>query len=195
MKVYIVLLIACVSPEPFLGFIIKPTTNVARHPNLHDRVLPGGSTPHQGVRVMPSTTTTRLYESAVEVKCPNQKEAVALGAREWPQQVKSGTWSERIDAGATAARYVLMGTGSLDVTLLDEENNNLPKTDVPTTHKLVPGSLVEAMGPAVLEWTVDEDNNEEMVLLTPGYENSSLFAAVGAFFVVLCGVLLSKQFQ
>lgn len=192
MKVYIVLLIACVAPKPFLGFIIKPANSVARHPNPHDRVLLSGSAPHQGARVTPSTTATRLYESSVEVKCPNQKEAVALGARQWPQQAKSGTWSERIAAGSTAARYVLMGTGSLDVTLLDEQNNNLPKTDEPTTHKLVPGSLVEAMGPAVLEWTVDD--NEEMVFLTPGYENFSLFAAVGAIFVVLCGVLVSKQF-
>ena len=131
------------------------------------------------------TRLSRLYESAVEVKFPNQEEAVSLGARDWPQQLKSGSWTEQIDSGKTAARYVLDGTGTVDVILLQEDGS--PKVSEPTPHKLVAGSLIEAVGPAKLSWQVDD----EMIVLTPGYEQANLFAAVGSLFIVLCGVLLS----
>lgn len=127
-----------------------------------------------------------LYDSAVEVKIPSQADAVTLGARDWPQQLKTGSWSERVDNNVLAARYILDGTGSIQVTLYDEAGNM--KTARPSSHKLVPGSFVEAMGPATIDWTVDD----QMIVLTPGYEQGSLFAAVAALFVVLCGVLISQ---
>lgn len=49
------------------------------------------------------------------------------------------------------------------------DENGAPKTQVPTEYRLVPGSLVEAMGPAKLEFAMDEDV-DSMLLLTADYE-------------------------
>jgi len=140
----------------------------------------------------PSRTTsrTRLYESCLEVKSPTADEAAQLGARDWPQQVKTGSWSERIDGGTVAVRYILSGTGSIAVTLYSDDDAATPKTKAPSVHKVVPGLLVEAMGPATIDWEVDDTPPGEMIVLTPGYEQGSLLAAVAALFVVLCGALI-----
>jgi len=144
-----------------------------------------------------STTTTQLrasttpspssVDSAVEVKYPNQDEAVALGAREWPPQVRSGKWTDRLEVGAIAARYVLDGRGTIDVTLFDAKTG-LPKTSEPTRHNLVPGSLVEAMGPATIEWT---STTPEMIVLSPKFEQAGLLAGVATAIVLLFAALLS----
>eukprot|EP00978_Attheya_sp_CCMP212_P034608 scaffold145776_cov40-Attheya_sp.AAC.1 len=168
-------------PVAVLGFTVHPNNGIAQKLSHGRRPL----FPHNKAFVRDSLTT-QLRESAVEVKFPNQEEAVALGAREWPQQVKRGIWSERVANGVPAARYVLDGTGSIAVTLLGDDGMT-PKTNIPTTHMLVPGSLIEAMGPATIDWNVDE----EMIVLTPGYEQGNLLAVVAATLVVLTALLVS----
>ena len=166
-------------PIAVFGFTVLPNNGIAQKRSHGKRSLPHS-------KAFGLDFLTQLRESAVEVKFPNQEEAVALGAREWPQQVKRGIWSERVDNGVPAARYILDGTGSIDVTLLGDDGMT-PKTNIPTTHMLVPGSLVEAMGPASIEWKVDD----EMIVLTPGYEQGNLLAVVGATLVVLTALLVS----
>lgn len=168
-----------------LGFTLMPsngrTTTSARILTTPTKRFPLDDRLHRNQ----CAVSTRLYESMVEVKMPAEADWVrARGAREWPQQVKSGKWSESIDSGKLATRYVLDGTGSLGVTLYTEEGQS--KNEEPVYHRLVKGSLVEAMGPATLEWEVDD----QMLILTPGYEQGSLFAIVAALFIVLCGALI-----
>ena len=148
----------------------------------------------EGFTVVPQGRTVRslltpLHESMVEVKRPDEAEWVRVrGAREWPQQVKQGKWSETVDSGKLVARYILDGRGSVAVTLYT--NDGASKNKEPVYHELVPGSFLEAMGPATLEWEADD----QILLLTPGYEQGSLFAAVAALFVVLCGALITGSF-
>lgn len=99
-----------------------------------------------------------------------------------------GRWTERFDTGQVAARYILEGAGMVMVTLY-ENDGFTPKVGIPEEYRVVPGNLVEAMGPCMIEWQTDED--AEMVILTPGYEQGSLLAAVGALFVVICGALIA----
>ena len=179
------------------GFaVVKPTAS----PQVGRSVLAGAlqttsttarrrQLPHEPSRTTTTSSSTRLCESMLEVKSPTSDEAARLGARDWPQQVKTGSWSERIDGGTVAVRYILSGTGSIAVTLYSDDDAATPKTEAPSVHKVVPGLLVEAMGPANIDWEVD-DTPGEMIVLTPGYEQGSLLAAVAALFVVLCGALI-----
>lgn len=140
-------------------------------------------------RVPTRLSDVATTESGFEAKMPTYDEATALGARDWPQQVKMGSWTERFDSpGQVAARYILEGAGMVVVTLF-ENDGFTPKTELPEEYRVVPGCLVEAMGPCQLEWQTDD--NKEMVVLTPGYEQGSLLAAVGALFIVICGALIS----
>jgi hypothetical protein len=127
----------------------------------------------------------------VEVKRPDEAEWVRVrGSREWPQQLRTGSWSERIDSGGLVARYVLDGSGSVGVTLYAEDGRS-KKNAEPVYHELRPGSLVEAMGPAMLEWRADE---QILLLVPPGSEQGSLLAGVAALIVVLCGALITTGF-
>lgn len=129
-----------------------------------------------------------LTESGFENKQPSSVEARAMGVLEWPKQTKMGAWTERFDAGKLACRYILEGGGMVVVTLY-ENDGYTPKVDLPEEYRVVPGCLVEAMGPCKLEWQTDE--GQELVILTPGYEEASKFAIVGALFIVLCGALIA----
>lgn len=129
-----------------------------------------------------------MTESGFENKMPSYPDAERIGVREWPKQTKMGTWEEKFDAGQVAARYILEGAGMVLVTLY-ENDGFTPKVTIPEEYRVVPGNLVEVMGPCKLEWQTDED--AEIVILSPGYEQGSLFAAVGALFVVLCGALIA----
>jgi uncharacterized protein HemX len=37
---------------------------------------------------------TPLHLASIDVSNPSQEEATEMGIREWPQQLKKGTWSE-----------------------------------------------------------------------------------------------------
>ena len=90
-----------------------------------------------------------------------------------------------------SCKYVLDGSASVSVTLFDKEG--APKTDMPTEHVVVPGSLVEAMGPAQLDYQV-EDGVDSILILTPDYQQGRLLTLVGVLFVVLCGALITGGF-
>lgn len=140
-----------------------------------------------------SPSTSKLFaeiltESGFDNKMPSNPDAERIGIREWPKQTKMGSWAERFDVGQVGARYILEGAGMVIVTLY-ENDSFTPKVGIPEEYRVVPGNLVEVMGPCKLEWQTDE--NKEMVILTPGYEQGSLLAAVGAIFIVLCGALIA----
>jgi quercetin dioxygenase-like cupin family protein len=114
-----------------------------------------------------------LYANC-QITLPTQDEAEQMGIREWPQQAKAkGTFTESSKADKTLTRYILDGKGKVQV---DNES--------PFTVKA--GDLVEVTGQATLTWEVTSD---EMILLTPGFEQLGLFAGVVLGLVVLLGAL------
>lgn len=137
-------------------------------------------------------TLISLHESSIDVTAPTPDEAAALGARDWPQQFKKAGWSEHISDEQVAIRYILSGTGSVSASLLDKAGR---KTTSTTNKKIGPGTLIEITGPAQVDWTVDSGGKGgeegEMIVLTPGYEETGLLLGVAAAFVVLCGVLVA----
>ena len=120
--------------------------------------------------------------SRISISVPSQAKCEELGIREWPQQSKSGSWNEAVAPENSLVRYVLEGKGSLEITQGGDESQVI---------QVNPGSLVE-IGPGTpdlqLEWTSGE---AEMILLTPGFEEGSIFLGVIAGIIVLFGVLLS----
>mmetsp|Transcript_19977 Transcript_19977/g.40478 ORF Transcript_19977/g.40478 Transcript_19977/m.40478 type:complete len:188 (-) Transcript_19977:111-674(-) len=128
-----------------------------------------------------------LYMSKVDVTFPTPDEAAAMGARDWPQQVKSGSWTETFGPGQEATRYVLEGSGSLEVKTFDDEGSM--ESGVVSKSKVGPGTLVEVSGRADLVWQIDGQG--EMIILTPGYEEGGLLLGVAAVLVVLCGALIA----
>ena len=101
-----------------------------------------------------------------------------MGARDWPQQFKNSAWSETVADDKTVTRYILSGQGTVSSADANVQNR-----------RIGPGSLVEITGPANVEWSVND--GEEMIVLTPGYEEAGLLLGVAGAFVVLCGVLVA----
>jgi hypothetical protein len=119
-----------------------------------------------------------LWMSSYKLSTPSQDESVALGIREWPQQVKSGSWSENVRKSETLTRYVLEGTGIvIIITEYDRKTINIST-----------GSLLEVTGPTSLEWKA---GTAEMIILTPGYEEGGKFVFVAAMLFLLTGALVS----
>lgn len=128
---------------------------------------------------------TTASTSRIGVSVPSQSKCEALGVREWPQQSKTGTWTEGVSPEASVQRYILEGSGKLSVVVDDSGDA--------TAITLKPGTLVEiGVGtPSVtLEWECGP-NCPEIILLTPGFEEGNVFLGVIAGIVVLFGVLLS----
>jgi hypothetical protein len=126
---------------------------------------------------------TRLFLSNVRVTTPSQAQAEEMGLREWPQQAKSkGTWEESVKEGQTVVRYVLDGQASVKVNCGTEESTEQ------VTMKA--GSLLEVTGQATLLWQVVSD---EIILLTPNFEQVGVFAGVVAAMVVLLGALIATS--
>ena len=76
-----------------------------------------------------------LFATTVKISTPSPDDAADMGIRDWPQQLKkAGSWSETVDEDQTLVRYVLDGTGAVNVV---DENGQDEKTAVG------PGSLVE----------------------------------------------------
>ena len=127
----------------------------------------------------PSTsrpTVSALFAAEVSITAPTQEEAEQMGIREWPQQAKSkGTFTESSKDGQTLTRYILDGTGRVQV---DDK--------VPLAVK--PGDVLEVTGEGKLTWEVLSD---EMVLLTPGFEQVGLFAGVAVGLVLLLAALFA----
>ncbi|KAL3899793.1 MAG: hypothetical protein SGARI_006382, partial [Bacillariaceae sp.] len=108
----------------------------------------------------------------VNVSQPSSDAAAAQGMREWPQQTKKkGTWLEDCEDGELLTRYVLEGAGTVEIAQDDNSKS----------YKLSPGTLVEVEGKAALSWTVA---SSEMIILTPGFEQGGVFAAVAVVVLV-----------
>uniref|UniRef100_A0A7S2VDB0 Altered inheritance of mitochondria protein 24, mitochondrial n=1 Tax=Entomoneis paludosa TaxID=265537 RepID=A0A7S2VDB0_9STRA len=121
------------------------------------------------------------------VRSPSQEEAVELGTREWPQQLKKGTWTESISVGQSLVRYVLEGSGSVEIISLEEGDGSDDATAMAEQSSLRvqvrPGSLLEIAGEATVSWTT---TSEEMIILTPGYEEGGNLIFAAAALLVLC---------
>jgi hypothetical protein len=120
----------------------------------------------------------------IDIQTPSPEDAASMGIRDWPQQVKSGAWSEFVAEDKTVIRYVLDGTGSVDI--VDED---IAETKFVT---IGPGTLIEVTGPVTLKWMVNNNNNnnQDMILLTPGFEENGLFAGVAVAVIALFGFLV-----
>jgi len=134
-----------------------------------------------------------LHQSNIDITTPNPDDAADLGARDWPQRLRRGPgWSERVAEEQVATRYILDGSGSVSVSLLNKAGGTVISS---TSRTIGPGTLIEITGPAEVDWTVDAERSSgdegEMIVLTPGYEEAGLLVGVAAAFVVLCGVLVA----
>ena len=113
----------------------------------------------------------------IQISTPTSAEAASLGVREWPQQLKSGDWTEEATEGSTLTRYILDGNGV--VTISSAEGKSQQSI-------VKPGTLVEVTGKASLQWSTPE----EIIVLTPGYEESGLLIAVAlSLFVLTIGLI------
>ena len=137
----------------------------------------------------------------VKVQTPTQEEAEALGIREWSQQARrKGIFVEAMTAGDSASttttitRYVLEGEGQLTVVSGDYDNDN--DNNKPVSVKLSPGTLVEVTATGTggggsdvqLNWDI---TSNEMIILTPGFEEMGLFIGVLVGLVGLVGALVT----
>jgi hypothetical protein len=127
----------------------------------------------------------------VDIQTPSSEEAASMGIREWPQQVKSkGTsWSEEVNTDTNVVRYILDGTGTLEIcSVVDprkvEEDAKPTRRECTTI--VEPGTLIQVQGPATLRWMA----LDEMIVLTPGFEEGGLFAGVIVAVLALFGALM-----
>ena len=128
-------------------------------------------------RTRSGDATSSILHATTKYTMPSQQESVELGIREWPQQTKSSpSWTEQASDGQTLTRYILQGSGSVSV------NEESPK-------KFNVGMLMEVEGPASLEW--QKDDGDDVIILTPGFENGGLFVGALAGFVLMVGALVA----
>merc|ERR1711862_622719 len=133
-----------------------------------------------------STCTSLLHASSTKVTTPSPEEAAAMGARDWPQQIKKGSWIEEIPTDEVKVRYILDGEGILDIANASDDMIESKRST------LRPGTLIEATGPLKLKWKVTgEGGNDEMIILTPGYEQKGLLLVVAGIFLILCVSLVA----
>mmetsp|Transcript_10899 Transcript_10899/g.25817 ORF Transcript_10899/g.25817 Transcript_10899/m.25817 type:complete len:233 (-) Transcript_10899:366-1064(-) len=143
-------------------------------------------------------STTSLAVVSPRVSVPSQAECETLGIREWPQQSKTGSWTETVKPGSSLVRYVLEGSGSLAIlggneAIASSSSSSSSFSSSPIA--VSPGTLVEIEADADegsdvrLAWTTS--NDAEMILLTPGFEEGGVFLGVLAGILVLFGALLS----
>lgn len=99
-----------------------------------------------------------------------------MGIREWPQQTKSSSWVEETKEGKSIVRYILQGSGT--VTVGNE-----------SSRKFSEGTLIEIQGPCKVTWTKNE--GDDIIILTPGFENVGLFVGVILGFTAMVGALLA----
>jgi hypothetical protein len=122
---------------------------------------------------------TALYLTKVKISTPSSEDAVEMGIREWPQQSKTGSWQEESEEGELLVRYVLDGSGTLDI---EEDGGNI------RSYTVAPGSLVQVKGKAVLSWAT---SSRAMIILTPSFEEGKLFLGAALASLILCISLLS----
>ena len=121
-----------------------------------------------------------MADPSVQVTAPSPDEAAEMGIRDWPQQLKKGVWDEIVAEDRTVIRYVLDGTGSVEIIAGESEATQ--------TAKVGPGTLVEVTGKASLSWKIDTN---EMIILTPGFEEGGTLLAVAVAVIGIFGALLA----
>ena len=114
----------------------------------------------------------------ITITTPSSDDASDMGIREWPQTLKRGEWEEFSEEGQLLVRYILDGTGTLDV-----EDSEAAKRSI----KVKPGTLVEVSGEAILSWKAEG----EVIVLTPGFEEGGTFLGVAVAVIILFGTLLA----
>ena len=126
-----------------------------------------------------SYQSTTLFMTDVSVTTPSPDAAADIGIRDWPQQLKTGSWIDASRPGQTV-RYVLDGTGTVEIVT---NNDSTAKS-----YAVGPGTLIEVTGEAKLSW---EASSSEMILLTPGFEEGGKLLGVAALMVIVCGALIA----
>ncbi len=121
----------------------------------------------------------QLEMANIRITTPSSDIAAEMGIRDWPQQLRKGAWMEFVATEKIVVRYVLDGSGALEVTDEDQAQTQ--------TISLAPGTLVEVTGTATLRWLAKND----MILLTPGFEEGGLLLGVIVGVIVLFGALLT----
>ena len=140
---------------------------------------------HRRSSSSPHPAVVMLRMADISITNPSPDDAANMGIRDWPQQVKKGYWEERCTEGEPPlVRYVLDGTGTLDISTSSYDTNNLKKT----SQVLSPGTLIEISnveeGESVtLFWKVDTSEGDDMIILTPGFEQGGIF--VGAIVAMI----------
>ena len=119
---------------------------------------------HAIVKINVRTHNAHILHAVPKYTMPSQEESVELGIREWPQQTKSSSWTDDAKEGQTLVRYILQGGGTVTVNGKD-------------SRRFMTGMLMEVEGPVTLDW--EKDSGEDVIILTPGFENGGLL--VGAF--------------
>lgn len=141
-------------------------------PKPHNNYIVHGRYSSHGTSMMPSL-------NLVTISLPSSDEAAKMGVRDWPQQTKGGSWEESSKDGDVLIRYVLDGTGTLDIVENGKKSSN----------GLEPGTLIQVDGEAKLSWTATSTN---MIILTPNFEEGKVFLAVAAIVAVMFLVLLTQ---
>ena len=136
-----------------------------------------------------SRRVVSVYSSnnaAVEITFPTPEEAASMGIRDWPQKFYSSDYTESVNEGQIATRYVLDGKGRVTIDYYDD--NNLD-TRQRLKQRVYPGTLIEVDGEATLYWEVD-DEKEGIIVLTPNYEDGKLLGLVAGAMVIFCAGLI-----
>jgi hypothetical protein len=119
-----------------------------------------------------------IVTADIQISTPSPEQAASIGVREWPQQLKSGDWTEQVKDGNTITRYILDGTGTVSISS-DDDSTQLSAVG--------PGTLVEVTGWASLQWST----REEIIVLTPGYEEGRLLLTVALTLIAITILLIS----
>mmetsp|Transcript_23091 Transcript_23091/g.32533 ORF Transcript_23091/g.32533 Transcript_23091/m.32533 type:complete len:220 (+) Transcript_23091:54-713(+) len=134
---------------------------------------------------------------SIDARMISAEEAANMGIRDWPQQTKSmKQWSENVDCGKSLVRYVLQGSGKIVIEVPQEDAEATTTITTASTSTLsevqmAPGLLINVNGPASLDWIRANDNGEDIIILTPGFEEGGALAIVAFGFLALCVALIA----
>jgi hypothetical protein len=96
------------------------------------------------------------------------------------KQSTKESFKKKSSQDGSLVRYILDGTANVQVTTMVDKKQVV----------VSPGNLLEVKGEATLKWQV---TSEEMILLTPGFEQTGLFVGVliGSVLVLAALIALS----
>ena len=170
-------LIICIIAVVFIEASFAFLPHQCVRPSLHrDQHIMSVSRSHP-VRTIRSTLLAAKAnsdtDSAVEITFSTPEAAASMGIRDWPQQFRSSSWTDSVEEGGIATRYILEGRGRVTVDYYDDAGE-LGRVN---NRRVYPGTLVEVDGEANLLWEVDDENEGKLVV-------------VGGFLLMFCAGLL-----